>query len=101
MGISVGAGRGGEPKRAEARRILSPIFTILQRVASERSAAYNVLSIINIQEYFGLQAIARKCRKVGNEQPSKQPLAVSADSTEQTDSFSQPLQQFSGFLVAV
>ena len=26
-----------------------------------------------------MQAVARKCRKVGNEQPPKQPLAVSAD----------------------
>jgi hypothetical protein len=57
---------------------------------------YNILNIIKIQAYCGLQAVAQKCRKVGNEQPSKQPLDLPGGFNELADSFSQPLQQFSG-----
>ena len=45
-GIWLVPGGGVEPPRPCDRRILSPNLTILQRVASARSAAYNLLYII-------------------------------------------------------
>jgi hypothetical protein len=89
-------GGGVEPPRSCLRRILSPNFATLQQVASDGSTTNNLLCFSSIRAGCGSQAVAEKCRKVGNEQPSKQPLDFPGGSTEQARLVSQLLQRFSG-----
>lgn len=60
-------------------RILSLFFGVLQSVANERRSQHKPFRYITIHEMLGLQLVAGKCTKVGNEQPSKQPLGRSSD----------------------
>ena len=72
-------GGGLEPPRPCGLRILSLFFGVLQSVANERRSQHKPFRYITIHEMLGLQLVAGKCTKVGNEQPSKQPLGRSSD----------------------
>ena len=74
LGFSLVPGGGLEPPRPCGLRILSPFLGVLQPVANERSSRHKPFGYIAIHEVRGLQLVAAKCTKVGNEQPSKQPL---------------------------
>jgi hypothetical protein len=63
-----------EPPRTCDRRILSLFFGILQRVAIGRKLSHKAFIINRVLLNYFLQTVAAKCTKVGNEQPSKQPL---------------------------
>jgi hypothetical protein len=67
---------GVEPPRAEARRILSLFFRVLQRVAIIRKLSHKLFIINKLRRDHLLQLVAAKCTKVENEQPSKQPLKI-------------------------
>jgi hypothetical protein len=55
---------------------LSLFFAILQRVAANRKMPHKAFIINRLWRTYLLQSVAAKCTKVGNEQPSKQPLEV-------------------------
>jgi hypothetical protein len=72
--LSVVPGGGANPHGRKGRRILSLFFGVLQLVANERRSQHKPFGYIAIYEVLGLQLVAAKCTKIGNEQPSKQPL---------------------------
>jgi hypothetical protein len=67
-------GGGANPHDRKGRRILSLFFAILQQVAITRKPSHKQFGMNGLPPRPSLQSIAAKCTKVGNEQPSKQPL---------------------------
>jgi hypothetical protein len=72
-------GGGSNPHDRKGRRILSLFFGLLQDVAADRKMSHNMFALSLLRQWPALQSVALKCTKVGNEQPSKQPLKVPAD----------------------
>jgi len=67
---------GSNPHDRKGRRILSLFFVLLQRVAADRKLSHKRSDLCMLRLKLSLQFIAAKCTKVGNEQPSKQPLKL-------------------------
>ncbi|MGA9586274.1 MAG: hypothetical protein WBQ95_13150, partial [Terracidiphilus sp.] len=77
--LSMVPGGGSNPHDRKGRRILSLFFRVLQRVAADRKFLHKLFWKSELKRSAALQSVASKYTKVGNEQPSKQPLRISAD----------------------
>ena len=76
----IGAGRGGRtPTRLPSADFESAFWDFAGTCNRPQTYLISYLCSTRLRRPHQLQSVAAKCTKVGNEQPSKQPLVVPAD----------------------